>query len=46
MNYQKTEVMVIDHIGITVSDIDDAPHFLENTFGAIALYDKTKWKAG
>lgn len=29
----------IDHIGITVADLDAAAHFLEDAFGAVALYD-------
>ena len=29
MNYQKTEVRAIDHIGITVPNIEEAATFLE-----------------
>lgn len=29
----------IDHIGITVADLDDAARFLEQAFDAVALYD-------
>ncbi len=39
MNYQKTEVRAIDHIGITVPNIEEAATFLEQAFGATALYD-------
>ncbi|WP_036601013.1 VOC family protein [Olivibacter sitiensis] len=39
MNYQKTEVRAIDHIGITVPDIAEAAEFLEKAFGATAIYD-------
>lgn len=39
MNYQKTEVRAIDHIGITVPDIEAAATFLEQALGATAIYD-------
>jgi len=39
MNYQKTEVRAIDHIGITVPDLEAASRFLETAFGATAVYD-------
>ena len=39
MNYQKTEVRAIDHIGITVPDLEAAATFLEKAFGATAIYD-------
>lgn len=39
MNYQKTEVRAIDHIGITVPDIEAAAKFLEEAFGATPIYD-------
>ena len=39
MNYQKTEVRAIDHIGITIPDIEQAAKFLEEAFGATAIYD-------
>lgn len=39
MSYQKTEVRAIDHIGITVPDLDAAATFLEKAFGATAIYD-------
>lgn len=39
MNYQKTEVRAIDHIGITVPDIEAAAKFLEEALGATAIYD-------
>lgn len=39
MNYQKTEVRAIDHIGITVPDLEAASKFLEEALGATALYD-------
>lgn len=39
MNYQKTEVRAIDHIGITVPEIETAAKFLEEAFGATAIYD-------
>ncbi|MFC3352407.1 VOC family protein [Sphingobacterium zeae] len=39
MNYQKTEVRAIDHIGITVPNIEEAAKFLEEAFGATAIYD-------
>lgn len=39
MKYQKTEVRAIDHIGITVPDIESASQFLEEALGATAIYD-------
>lgn len=39
MNYQTTEVRAIDHIGITVPNIEEASTFLEKAFGATVLYD-------
>ncbi|PZP41582.1 MAG: glyoxalase [Pseudopedobacter saltans] len=38
-NYQKTEVRGIDHVGITVPDIEAATKYLEEAFGATFLYD-------
>jgi len=29
----------IDHVGITVADLEAAAKFLEEAFGAVALYD-------
>ena len=29
----------VDHIGITVPDVDSAAHFFEQAFGAVAVYD-------
>ncbi len=39
--YQTTEVRAIDHIGITVPDLDAAAAFLEAALGAVPLYDNT-----
>ncbi|WP_307447311.1 MULTISPECIES: VOC family protein [Chryseobacterium] len=39
MNYQTSEVRAIDHIGITVPDLEAAALFLEQAFGAVAIYD-------
>src|ERR1700754_5057834 len=39
MNYQKTEVRALDHIGITVPDLESASAFLVAAFGAVPLYD-------
>lgn len=39
MNYQKSEVRAIDHIGITVPDLEAAATFLEKALGATAIYD-------
>jgi len=39
MNYQKSEVRAIDHIGITVPDLEAAASYLEKVFGAITIYD-------
>jgi catechol 2,3-dioxygenase-like lactoylglutathione lyase family enzyme len=39
MNYQKSEVRAIDHIGITVPDLEAASKFIVNVFGATAVYD-------
>jgi catechol 2,3-dioxygenase-like lactoylglutathione lyase family enzyme len=39
MNYQQTEVRALDHIGITVPDLESASAFLVEAFGAVPLYD-------
>lgn len=39
MNSQKKEVRGIDHIGITVPNIEEAAKFLEAAFGATAIYE-------
>lgn len=39
MNYQTTEVRGLDHIGLTVPDLEGASAFLEHAFGAVRLYD-------
>ena len=39
MNYQTTEVRGLDHIGLTVPDLEAASAFLEKAFGAVRLYD-------
>jgi catechol 2,3-dioxygenase-like lactoylglutathione lyase family enzyme len=39
MNYQQTEIRALDHIGITVPDLESASAFLVEAFGAVPLYD-------
>ena len=42
MNYQQTEVRAIDHIGITVPNMEAATTFFVKAFGAVPLFDNIK----